>query len=152
MADDLVVLRKARLNLHASVEHIADEQLAVVVALEQQPHIKHHAFIRARVRHAGVQAARADEGDVARVQGVGHVVEGERELAGQNLQNLKFLMPVVGHLIAGMSLIDIMIIQRKIKRPALLGFVILQRSHWRLPPRVHASKKGDIVLLSAMIT
>ena len=55
MADDSVVTGKVRLHRQLQIKNVCDLPLAMVVALEQQPHIEHNAVVLAVVGYAAVE-------------------------------------------------------------------------------------------------
>ena len=56
MADNPVVTGKVRLHRQLQIKNVCDLPLAMVVALEQQPHIEHNAVVLAVVGYAAVDS------------------------------------------------------------------------------------------------
>ena len=104
----------------------ADLPLAMIIAFEQKPHVKHNALVNAIAGESAVQLFRSNECHISRAQDKRLIIQDQFKFAAEHMEQLIFFMPVVGHLITRVTLVQIMILQRKIQRPALFGFMISQ--------------------------
>ena len=80
---------------------------------QQHAQVEHDALVHAVVRRSGVKASRREKRCLSRRKLHAFSIQRQGKAAGPHKENFRFLMPVIGHFITGVSAVDIVVIQRK---------------------------------------
>lgn len=92
----------------------ADLPLAMIIAFEQKPHVKHNALVNAIAGESAVQLFRSNECHISWAQDKRLIIQDQFKFAAEHMDQFILLVPVVGHLISRVTFVQVMIIQRKI--------------------------------------
>ena len=100
-----------------------------VHAPEQTVEIKNKAFVLTVFRCSTVKHTSADQKHISGLGRIVSVIQMQMETAGQDSQDLPFLMPVEGHLVAGMLAIHIVVLNREFQCTVLIFIMKCKRMH-----------------------
>ena len=100
---------------------------------EQTVQIKNKTFVLAVFRCSAVKYTAADQEYISGLSGIVCVIQMQMEAAGQDPQDLPFLVPVERHLVAGMPAVYIVILNRKFQCAMLFFIMKSKRMHMPHP-------------------